>query len=180
VVKKKAVPAPAPAPEPNYLDFLVAPKVVAPTPTSWIEAPSVKVGGERVGDPVRRSSGPLLPAIIREVPDPTPALTVPAPAPLVAQPERKRKQTSKPKNLTEARKRTQKIRVWMLSQFSRPEMETYREAMDAARIAPTPACLRAGKRSFKESWQVPRLRQTISAEFSRLWDTREPKTRPAR
>ena len=65
----------------------------------------------------------------------------------------------------------------MLTQFPRPDMETYREAMDAARIAPTPSCLAAGKRSFKEGWQVPSLRQTISSEFSRLWFSREPKTK---
>jgi hypothetical protein len=76
--------------------------------------------------------------------------------------------------LTDAQKRTRKIRAWMLSQSARPDLETYWRAMDAARIPPPPACFRAGKRTFEESFKVPSLRRSISAEFSRLWRTRSP------
>jgi len=92
------------------------------------------------------------------------------------QPARKPKAVNKPKAraLTEAQKRTRKIRGWMLSQSSRPDLETYRRAMDLAKVAPPPACRRAGKESFDESFKVHNLKGSIRAEFSRLWRTRSP------
>jgi len=87
----------------------------------------------------------------------------------------KPKPSNQPKTLTDAQKRTRKIRGWMLTQSSRPDLDTYCQAMDAARIAPPPDCRRAGKRTFEESSKVPKLRRSISAELSRLWKTRSPK-----
>ena len=77
--------------------------------------------------------------------------------------------------LTPAERRSRKIRLWMLQQHKRPNLETYRREMDDGHIAPPPACLRAGKRTFAASDEIPALRRAISAEFSRLWETRSPK-----
>jgi hypothetical protein len=85
---------------------------------------------------------------------------------------RKQSRANEHKTLTAAQTRTKKIRVWMLSQSSRPDLATYRQAMDAAKVLPPPACLHVGKRSFEESTKVAALRHAISAEFSRLWKTR--------
>jgi hypothetical protein len=87
---------------------------------------------------------------------------------------------SKPKpsakrKITEAQTRTRKIRLWMLKQPSRPDLKTYCQAMDDAIIKPPPVCRAAGKQNFENSLKVTRLKQAISAEFSRLWNTRSPK-----
>ena len=186
MAKKRKLPVqpPAPAtpvrcsgvPPPDYLSFLEEPKVTVPPPSSWLQAPKVTIGGERTGDPVRRKPGPLLPDTVRDVPDPqAPSSNAPDhPVPFAQVPKPARTRTIKPKALTEAQKRTRKIRLWMLSQSVRPSPETYCRAMDQAGISPPPVCRRAGKLTFDVSLKVPALKQAISAEFSRLWRTRSP------
>src|SRR5271157_1988227 len=116
-------------------------------------------------------SDPAVRAAVQIISIPMPPLTVEP-----GQPARKPKAVNKPKarTLTEAQKRTRKIRVWMLSQSSRPNLETYWRAMDDAKIAPPPVCLRAGKRTFEKSLEVKSLAAAIRAELSRLWRTSSP------
>jgi hypothetical protein len=89
-----------------------------------------------------------------------------------SRPKTQRVAIKRKRNLTPVTKRTKKIRGVLLSQTSRPDLETYVRLMDEGQISPPPACRRAGKRTFEESFKVPNLRRVISAEFSRLWQTR--------
>jgi hypothetical protein len=115
--------------------------------------------------------GTTPPMEIRFIPTVTPTLAVEPSHP--TRMVKKKKRVVK-KKLTPAQKRAKKIRLWMLRQHKRPDLETYRREMDEAQIAPPPACLRAGKRTFEESLQTSSTKQVVTAEFSRLWRSRSP------